>query len=70
MSVFVIQSLQNSVIQIDRRDEGCNTSHKAQNLFQLLNCFSTKLSQFLVGIAGAEAAQRGKVSEGAAVKAV
>lgn len=27
----------------------------AQNLFQLLNCFSTKLSQCLAGVAGAEA---------------
>lgn len=42
----------------------------AQNLFQLLNCFSTKLSQFLAGVDGAEAAQWGKVSSGAAVKAV
>lgn len=41
-----------------------------QKLFQLLNCFCTKLSQFLAGVAGAEAAQRGKVSSGAAVKAV
>lgn len=28
----------------------------AQNPFQLLNCFSTKLSQFLAGVAGAEVA--------------
>ncbi len=42
----------------------------AQNLFQFLNCFSTKLSQCLAGVAGAQAARRGKVSSGAAVKAV
>lgn len=70
VSVFVIQS-RNSVIQIDRRDEECNMSSKwgAQNPFQLSNCFSSKLSQFLVGVSGAQAAQRGKVSSGAAVRA-
>lgn len=54
---------------MDRRDEGFTTSHKwgAQNLFQFLNCFCTKLSQFLAGAAGVEAAQRGAVSSGGGV---
>lgn len=33
----------------------------AQNLGQLLYCFSAKLSQFLVGVAAAEAAEQGKI---------